>query len=285
MTGFGRAEGLVGERKVTVEVRSLNSKQLDLQLKVPQAFRDRDAELRQWANEKVVRGKSELTVFTEHVAGAKRDLVDANVVKAYYDSLAAVARQVDPNAKTDLLGLVLRMPEVMNPGREMGSDADWGVIRKLAEAAMDAFLAFRAAEGEKLKSDLTFRVDRISNLLVEVDSADAGRAERTRERIQGRLEELKANVDRDRFEQELVFYLEKMDINEEKVRLAAHCSYFLETMDLEEQQGRKLGFIAQEMGREINTLGSKSNDAAMQRTVVLMKDELEKIKEQVLNVL
>lgn len=285
MTGFGRAEGLVGERKVTVEVRSLNSKQLDLQLKVPQAFRDRDPELRQWANEKIVRGKSELIVLTEQVAGAKRDLVDANVVKAYYDSLAAVAHQVDPSAKTDLLGLVLRMPEVINPGREMGSDSDWEAIRKLARTAMDAFLSFRSSEGDKLKQDLAGRVARISVLLGEVDRADAGRAERTRERIQARLDELKANVDRERFEQELVFYLEKMDINEEKVRLAAHCAYFLETMDLEEQQGRKLGFIAQEMGREINTLGSKSNDAAMQRTVVLMKDELEKIKEQVLNVL
>lgn len=285
MTGFGRAEGLVGERKVTVEVRSLNSKQLDLQLKVPSSFRDRDMELRQWAAERLVRGKSEISVHAEHAAGHRRGLVDPELVRSYYHELSAVAQDVAPNASTDLLGLILRMPEVMGTPRESGTDQDWATIKGLVQVAMEAFLTFRAAEGQQLQADLTRRVNTISTLLQEVEAADEGRAGRTRERIQARLDELKAQVDQDRFEQELVFYLEKMDINEEKVRLATHCSYFLETMAQEELQGRKLGFIAQEMGREINTLGSKCNDAMMQRSVVLMKDELEKIKEQVLNVL
>ena len=178
-----------------------------------------------------------------------------------------------------------RQPDVLNTGREELTDTEWAGVLKLIHDAMRGFNGFREAEGRKLNDDLRMRVEHISALLLEVDGQDSGRAERTRERIRSRLAELQAKVDQDRFEQELVFYLEKMDINEEKVRLRAHCAYFLETLEKEQQQGRKLGFITQEMGREINTLGSKANDAAMQRNVVLMKDELEKIKEQVLNVL
>ncbi len=285
MTGFGRAEGIVAEKKVTVEVRSLNSKQLDLFIRLPALYKEKDAELRQWAGEEIVRGKSEIIVNSELAAGAKRSHFDADLVREYYEELRAIAQAVDRGAHTDLMGLVLRLPDVQNTGREELTDAEWGAVRKLVHEAMRAFNAFREAEGGKLHDDLRQRVEHISALLVEIDGQDKGRAERTRERIRARLAELQAKVDQDRFEQELVFYLEKMDINEEKVRLRAHCAYFLETLEKEEQQGRKLGFITQEMGREINTLGSKANDAAMQRNVVLMKDELEKIKEQVLNVL
>ena len=285
MTGFGRAEGIVAEKKVTVEVRSLNSKQLDLFIKLPGLYKEKDAELRQWAGEEVVRGKSEIFVSSELAPGAKRSRFDADLVREYYEELRNIARNVDSAVNTDLMGLVLRLPEVQNTGREELTDAEWTAVRKLLTDAMNGFNAFREAEGRKLHDDLRMRVEHISALLVEVDGQDAGRAERTRERIRSRLAELQAKVDQDRFEQELVFYLEKMDINEEKVRLRAHCAYFLETNEKEQQQGRKLGFITQEMGREINTLGSKANDAAMQRNVVLMKDELEKIKEQVLNVL
>lgn len=285
MTGFGRAEGIVAEKKVTVEVRSLNSKQLDLFIKLPSLYKEKDAELRLWASEEVVRGKSEIFVSSELAPGVKRSHFDTELVRSYYEELRAITQAVDRSANADLMSLVLRMPDVLNTGREELTDTEWAGVLKLIHDAMRGFHGFREAEGRKLNADLRMRVEHISALLLEVDGQDSGRAERTRERIHARLTELQAKVDQDRFEQELVFYLEKMDINEEKVRLRAHCAYFLETLDKEQQQGRKLGFITQEMGREINTLGSKANDAAMQRNVVLMKDELEKIKEQVLNVL
>lgn len=285
MTGFGRAEGLVADKKVTVEVRSLNSKQLDLFLKLPGIYKEKETELRQMLTERVVRGKCEVFVHSEPAPGAKRATFDAALVRAYYTELKDLVQDVDPRATTDLLALVLRMPDVNGSGREQLDADEWTGVRTLIDDAVAAFLSFREAEGAKLGDDLRGRCARIVTLLAEVEAQDGGRAERTRERIQSRLAELQAKVDQDRFEQELVFYLEKMDINEEKVRLRAHCSYFIETLDTEEQQGRKLGFITQEMGREINTLGSKANDAGMQRQVVLMKDELEKIKEQVLNVL
>ena len=285
MTGFGRAEGLVADKKVTVEVRSLNSKQLDLFLKLPGIYKEKETELRQMLTERVVRGKCEVFVHSEPAPGAKRATFDAALVRAYYSELKDLVQDVDPRATTDLLALVLRMPDVNGSGREQLDADEWAGVRALIDEAVVAFLSFRDAEGAKLGDDLRGRCARIATLLTEVEAQDGGRAERTRERIQSRLAELQAKVDQDRFEQELVFYLEKMDINEEKVRLRAHCSYFIETLDTEEQQGRKLGFITQEMGREINTLGSKANDAGMQRQVVLMKDELEKIKEQVLNVL
>ncbi len=285
MTGFGRAEGIVAEKKVTVEVRSLNSKQLDLFIKLPSLYKEKDAELRLWAGEEVVRGKSEIFVSSELAPGVKRSHFDTELVRSYYEELRAITQAVDRSAEADLMSLVLRMPDVLNTGREELTDTEWAGVLKLIHDAMRGFNGFREAEGRKLNDDLRMRVEHISALLLEVDGQDSGRAERTRERIRSRLAELQAKVDQDRFEQELVFYLEKMDINEEKVRLRAHCAYFLETLEKEQQQGRKLGFITQEMGREINTLGSKANDAAMQRNVVLMKDELEKIKEQVLNVL
>lgn len=285
MTGFGRAEGVVKDRKVTVEVRSLNSKQLDLLVKLPGAFRDREAELRQLAGERIVRGKAEVIVITEQGAEAKRTTFDPQLVKAYYDELRAIRDSVAPDDRTDLLAHVLRMPDVVTTTSTQPDEEEWNALLALVKDALAQYDAFRASEGARLKADLDARVQRISELLTEAEGMDAGRSDRTRERLLGKLNELQVNVDKDRFEQELVYYLEKLDITEEKVRLRSHCTYFGETMAGDDQQGRKLNFIAQEMGREINTLGSKANDAAIQRVVVLMKDELEKVKEQVLNVL
>jgi len=285
MTGFGRAEGVVNDRKVTVEVRSVNSKQLDLFLKVPQMLRDKEADLRALAAEAIVRGKAEVNVYAELMHAEKRTSFDRQLVKAYHDELKSIAAEVDPAATTDLLAFVLRMPDVSNTPREVLSDADWAATRALVSDALRAFQEFRSNEGQRLHDELTLRVRQILQQMDQVEGLDQGRADRTREKLRSRLAELQTAVDQDRFEQELVFYLEKMDVTEEKVRLRAHCTYFLETLDAEDAQGRKLNFIAQEMGREINTLGSKANDAVIQRSVVLMKDELEKIKEQVLNVL
>lgn len=285
MTGFGRAEGVVGDRKVTVEVRSLNSKQLDLFLKLPAALKERENEVRQRVGEQVIRGKAEVFVSSEGLHAAKRTTFDKELVRAYYDELKAIRDAVDPQATTDLFAQVLRLPDVANTTNERLTDAEWDAVFALIDDALTAFNAFRSSEGERLRTELSLRVDAINTLLNEVEAADQGRADRTRERLQTKLTELGTKVDLDRFEQELIFYLEKMDMTEEKVRLRSHCTYFNETMAQNEAQGRKLGFIAQEMGREINTLGSKANDAGIQKQVVMMKDELEKVKEQVLNVL
>lgn len=285
MTGFGRSEGVVNERKVTVELRSLNSKQLDLLVKVPAIYKDREAEIRQLVGEQVQRGKVELVMGCEHPQGAQRVRLDRGLLRAYYEELRKVAEEIAPDAKTDLLAQALRMHEASVTPAERASDEEWTAVLKLVQKAVLEFGRFRAAEGERLAAELRGRVEGISTLLDTVEAMDTGRSERTRERLRAKLGELRQEVDEARFEQELVYYLEKLDITEEKVRLRSHCTYFLETIAGEEAQGRKLGFIAQEMGREINTLGSKANDAVMQRSVVHMKDELEKIKEQVLNVL
>jgi uncharacterized protein (TIGR00255 family) len=285
MTGFGRSEGVVNERKVTVELRSLNSKQLDLLVKVPASYKDREAELRQLVAEQVQRGKVELVMGCEHPQGSQRVRLDRDLLKACYEELRQAAQEIAPDTKTDVLAQALRMHDASVTPTERASDEEWAAVLKLVAKAVLEFGRFRAAEGERLATELRGRVEGIAVLLDAVEAMDVGRSERTRERLRAKLGDLRQEVDAARFEQELIFYLEKLDITEEKVRLRSHCTYFLETMATEEAQGRKLGFIAQEMGREINTLGSKANDALMQRSVVHMKDELEKIKEQVLNVL
>jgi uncharacterized protein (TIGR00255 family) len=206
------------------------------------------------------------------------------VVQAHYQELLAIRQEVAPDAQTDLLAQALRMPDVFLSEPEEAADDEWNDLLAVVQRAANAFDTFRQDEGTRLRGELQQRAARIGALLAEVEGLDTGRIGRTRERLQAKLQELRLEVDRDRFEQELVYYLEKLDLTEEKVRLRSHLAYFNETLDGTDQ-GRKLGFIAQEMGREINTLGSKANDAAIQRIVVLMKDELEKIKEQVMNVL
>lgn len=285
MTGFGRAEGMVKDRKVTIELRSLNSKQLDLLLKVPGAFKEREHDFRQLLSERVMRGKAEAFISSESMHAAKRTSFDPALVKAYHDEIVAIRSQVAPDSTMDVLSMVLRLPDVASTSAERLDEQEWEGVLALLRSALDSFDRFRKDEGARLGAELEQRADGIVQLLSDVEQLDAARIARTRERISSRLAELRIEIDQSRFEQELIYYLEKLDITEEKVRLRAHCAYFKETLESDEQQGRKLGFIAQEMGREINTIGSKSNDAAMQKVVVGMKDELEKVKEQVLNVL
>ena len=285
MTGFGRSEGVVNERKVTVELRSLNSKQLDLLVKVPGIYKDREAELRLLVGEHLQRGKVELVLACEHPQGAPRTRLDRTLLRTYLEELRSIAREMAPEATTDLFAQALRMHEASVAPVERVGEEEWGAVAALVRRALAEMVRFRSSEGERLAVELRGRVDRITELLAHVEAMDDGRSERTRERLRAKLNELGQEVDEGRFEQELVYYLEKLDITEEKVRLRSHCAYFLETLATDDAQGRKLGFIAQEMGREINTMGSKANDAFIQRSVVHMKDELEKIKEQVLNVL
>ncbi|MBP6389509.1 MAG: YicC family protein [Flavobacteriales bacterium] len=285
MTGFGRAEGAVGERKVSVELRSLNSKQLDLLVKLPSAYREKEAELRAWLADRIVRGKAELFVALDRAANGKRNAYDPETVRIQYAQLKALADSVAPGHVTDLLGIVLRQAEQTPPAEETVDPAEWEGILALIHQAVEDFSSYRTEEGQRLMEDLRATVARVGVLMDEIATLDQGRTDKVRERLRTKVEELSTTVDRDRFEQELTYYLEKFDINEEKVRLRAHCAYFLETLAAPDQQGRKLGFISQEMGREMNTIGSKANDAPIQKLVVRMKDDLEKIKEQLLNVL
>lgn len=284
MTGFGRAEGVVKDRKVTVEVRALNSKQLDLFLKLPGAYRERENELRTWISEQAVRGKVEVFVTAETVHATKHVTFDRSLIIDYYTELKEIAREAGADQE-GLFAQVLRLPDVSTTSADRADEEEWNGLRALTSEAMKGFDAFRRNEGARLLLELEERVQGIERGLGEVAVLDGNRADRTRERLLAKLAELRAEADKDRFEQELVYYLEKLDITEEKVRLTAHCAHFRETLHADDQQGRKLGFITQEMGREINTIGSKANDATIQRLVVSMKDDLEKVKEQVLNVL
>lgn len=286
MTGFGKATGHYGNNTCTVEVRSVNSKQLDLNMRMPSAFREKEHDLRRMVSEGAVRGKVDLSINIEGVEEGRMQQINRALFDHYFKELSAVAAEKGLPAD-GLLTDILRLPDVMQPLRLEMNDTDWPAVRSIVEEAIIAFVRFREAEGATLAKELRARVDGIHALMEQVTPFEPERVATVRQRLQERLDEISTQKELDpaRLEHELVFYIEKFDVTEEKVRLAAHCRYFLETMETDPQAGRKLGFIAQEMGREINTLGSKANHAKIQKFVVQMKDELEKVKEQVLNVL
>ena len=286
MTGFGKATCEIKNQKLTVEVKSLNSKQFDLTSRIPNDYREKEMEIRNILANKLIRGKVDISIYTEvnNVDAAAE--INTDVVKAYYQQLSKIAAELGIQTGPELLSTIIRLPDAMKTGRDELDEADWALIIKTVEDAADQLVAFRKQEGVALANDLSTRISNIQNYLAQVPQYERPRIDRIKERIKGDLEEFikLENIIRDRLEQEMIFYIEKLDINEEKVRLANHCKYFLDSMN-EEAAGRQLGFIAQEIGREINTLGSKANDSEMQKLVVCMKDELEKIKEQSLNVL
>ena len=286
MTGFGKSEVVVNGKTFTAEIRSLNSKQLDLGLKTPAAYRELENEIRSLVSKRVVRGKVDMivTVASAEVATASRidKALFAAYIKQMNEALAYAGVQVDYEA---IIPSVMKMPNVIQNDVAEASDDEKSAIMQAVEGAIDKLDAFRKQEGEILINDLLRRVDLIEQMRNEIIPFEAARTEAVRQRIREGIEKLGVEVDNNRLEQEIIFYIEKLDITEEKVRLDNHCAYFREVAATEEAAGRKLGFIAQELGREINTMGSKSNEANMQRLVVVMKDELEKIKEQVLNIL
>jgi uncharacterized protein (TIGR00255 family) len=286
MTGFGKATGHYGNNTCTVEVRSVNSKQLDLNMRMPSAFREKEPDLRRMVSEGAVRGKVDLSINIEGVEEGRMQQINRALFDHYFKELSAVAAEKGLPT-SGLLTDILRLPDVMQPLRLEMNDTDWPAVRSIVEEAIIAFVRFREAEGATLAKELRARVDGIHALMEQVTPFEPERVATVRQRLQERLDEISTQKELDpaRLEHELVFYIEKFDVTEEKVRLAAHCHYFIETMETDPQAGRKLGFIAQEMGREINTLGSKANHAEIQKLVVRMKDELEKVKEQVLNVL
>ena len=290
MTGYGKSEVTSGNRKYTVEVRSLNGKNCDISLKSSILPKDKDLEFRQYVTKRLVRGNIDIFLTVETVSGSEARKIDTGLFQDYYSQISELVRSVrqDPDENfmsSAIVSSVLRFPDVVSSDRNELSEEDVEAISQGLHEAVDALIAFRAREGAVLRADLITRVDNIGAILAEAEAFECERVPSVRQRLLSRMEELSLTPDRDRLEQEMIFYLEKLDVNEEKVRLRQHCRYFRDTMEGEECPGRKLGFIAQEMGREINTLGSKSNHAGMQKCVVRMKDELEKIKEQVLNIL
>ena len=286
MTGFGKSEVSLPTKKITVEVRSLNSKQLDLAVKLPGIYRTYEFDIRSKAAAALVRGKADISVSVETTATQTSATVNKDIFREYMrqvnDALAYSGIDADYDA---IVPAVLRMPEVVSSHTESISQEEHAALMQAVDEALAHFNSFREQEGATLIADLLGRVDKIEDYKLQVEPYEKGRAETIKNRIRENLAQLQAEVDNNRLEQEMIFYIEKLDITEEKVRLTNHCKYFREVAQSEEAVGRKLGFIAQEMGREINTLGSKANEANMQILVVKMKDELEKIKEQVLNIL
>ena len=286
MTGFGKGEVSLPNKKITVEVRSLNSKQLDLSVRMPGIYRQKEFDLRSAAAAAIQRGKADITVTVENTTVSTSATVNKEIFAEYMRQVNEALTFSGVSAEYDaIIPAVLRMPEVVSAQAENLSDEESAALMQALELALVQFNSFREQEGATLIADLLRRVDMIEEYKRQVEPYEATRAETIKNRIRENLAQLKVDVDTNRLEQEMIFYIEKLDITEEKVRLANHCNYFREVAASEEAVGRKLGFIAQEMGREINTLGSKANEANMQILVVKMKDELEKIKEQVLNIL
>lgn len=281
MTGFGKASLQLPTKKVTVEIKSLNSKGLDLSVRMPSAFREMELGLRNQIAQRLERGKIDFSLFIESTGEETSSKVNVPILKAYIAQL----REVVDGDETELLKMAVRMPDALKTERDEIDPDDWKHIQGVINQSLDNICSFRITEGVALEKEFLVRISNILSLMNETVALDGERIQNVKDRLHNAIAELKINVDENRFEQELIYYLEKMDITEEKVRLENHLNYFIETLAGSEANGRKLGFITQEMGREINTMGSKSNHAKMQKLVVQMKDELEKIKEQVLNVL
>ena len=287
MTGYGKAVVVYKEKKINVEVKSLNSKQLDLQTRIAPIYREKEMEIRQMVAAAVVRGKVDFSLWIEKDTTVDATPINAALVENYYCQMKDIAAKTGIPMSEDPLYTLMRMPDVLTKTeQEVLSNEEWVVARKGVTEALDALVSFRTQEGAALQKKFTEKIDNIAQLLAEIEPWEKGRVEKIRQRITDGLQQIPGvEYDKNRLEQELIYYIEKLDISEEKQRLANHLKYFRETMAEPAGQGKKLGFIAQEMGREINTTGSKSNQAEMQNIVVQMKDELEQIKEQVLNAL
>ncbi len=282
MTGYGKAVAECSDKKITIEIRSLNSKTLDLNTRLPYLYKEKELDIRKILSEKLQRGKVDFNILTEATAANKAQQVNPEIIRAYINEF----KEITPDAtEAELLAIVMRLPDVMGFTCKELDETEWKTVTELMSDAIQSLNQFRLSEGNVLKQEFLNRIGIILDLLKQVEPFEKERILTLKERFIRNLEELNTEYDQNRFEQELIYYLEKLDITEEKVRLKNHCEYFLENLNSKDSEGKKLGFICQEIGREINTLGSKSNHSEMQKIVVQMKDELEKIKEQALNVL
>jgi len=279
MTGYGKSIINLPTKKITIELKSLNSKNLDLNTRIPGVFREKEVEIRRKLTKELIRGKIDLSLFVETTSEESTTIINKSIVTHYVQQL----REFDSNS--DVLSIAMRLPDVLKTEREELDETEWNAIENTIDDAILLFQKFRNDEGEVLRNEFIFRIEEIRNNLAEVIELDSERLEAVREKLLKAVSDLKVTVDENRFEQEMIYYLEKLDITEERVRLNNHLDYFIEELNGDDSNGKKLGFISQEIGREVNTIGSKANFAPMQKMVVQMKDELEKIKEQLLNVL
>jgi uncharacterized protein (TIGR00255 family) len=287
MTGFGKAEFEVNNKKFILELKALNSKQIDINARIPSVYREKEIEIRKELAEKLVRGKVDLTIYVENHGEDSNSKINEPILKGYFRQLKEINEELGLTTDQVSMQAILRLPDVVKTEYETLDEEEWQVILEHLRKALNDIDTFRIAEGKALETDISANTERIKKLLQQISPFEEQRMETVKNRLTENLGKLNlnGNVDENRFEQELVYYLDKMDMNEEKVRLENHCTYFLETLMLPESGGKKLAFISQEMGREINTLGSKAYDSNIQRLVVQMKDHLERIKEQLLNIL
>lgn len=287
MTGFGKAEFEVNNKKFILELKALNSKQIDINVRIPAVYREKEIEIRKELAEKLLRGKVDLTIYVENHGDDSNSKINEPILKAYFAQLQKINGELGLPTDQTSMQAVLRLPDVVKTEYETLDEEEWRVILEHLRNALDDIDDFRVAEGNALEADIVANTENIKTLLKQIAPFEDQRMETVKGRLTENLNKLNlnGNVDENRFEQELVYYLDKMDMNEEKVRLENHCNYFMETLSLPEPGGKKLAFISQEMGREINTLGSKAYESNIQRIVVQMKDHLERIKEQLLNVL
>jgi len=287
MTGYGRATGNYGDKTIIVEMRSLNSKITDIKMRIPGEYRDRETEIRKMISDHAERGKIDLLIEVQNADGAASVSLNEPLFRGYFNAVSKIADELGLN-KADMLATIMRIPNVVASQSGETEEEEWNALQEIIGEALKALRAFREQEGQVLEDDLRLRVKTITDILDQVTPFEQERFVKMRDRMRNNMEEAfgRENLDSNRFEQEVLYYLEKMDMSEEKLRLAQHCKYFLEQVsNVSQSAGRTLGFITQEMGREINTLGAKAYDAGIQRFVVQMKDELEKIKEQIANVL
>lgn len=287
MTGYGKSECELALKKITVEVRSLNSKVLDVNTRIPGVYREKEIEVRRELSDRLIRGKVDFNIFSESLGVESNSAINSSMVKSYFKQMAEINNDLQLPVTELTLQIIMQLPEVVKTTRDELDEKEWNLIVGTIREALEALDIFRIQEGVSLYNDVIANINTITSLLEQVAPYELERSAKVKERILEGLKELSSpeGVDHNRLEQEMIFYLEKLDINEEKVRLGNHCSYFLETLELDEPVGKKLGFIAQEIGREINTLGSKANHTEMQKLVIGMKDALERIKEQLLNAL
>lgn len=287
MTGFGKAEFEINNKKVTIEIKSLNSKQADINTRIPQLFREKEIEIRREVTDRLIRGKIDFSIYIENLGDTSNAVINEGIVKSYFNSLSKINADLELPVNERLMQVVMRLPDTVKVQYEQLNEEEWVVLLKYIRMALDQVDQFRQQEGQALEADLMVNIEQIVRLQSEIEPFEEQRIENVRIRLTEALSKLQlnGNVNPERFEQELIFYLERLDFNEEKVRLTNHCTYFLETMKESDGNGKKLSFISQEIGREVNTLGSKANESNIQRIVVQMKDYLERIKEQVLNVL
>jgi len=291
MTGFGKATASPGGRTITIEIRTLNSKQLDINTRIPAIYRDKEAEIRNEISQVLERGKIDFMVTVDNDSDTSEFSLNRPLAKRIYSEISQLADELGITPGNEVISSILKMPDVLKAGRETPDETEWALVKTAIKEALELTDAFRMAEGELLGNDMSTRIRKILDLLVTIEPMESARIGNLRDRFQRNQEEFLEKTtrvdkfDENRFEQEIFWYLEKLDITEEKLRLRKHCDYFTDTLRSSESNGRKLGFITQEIGREINTLGSKAYDAGIQMIVVQMKDELEKIKEQVSNVL